>query len=176
MLPLGTVDLAAELDRLRVAELREGSEPSERSAAIERLGELPRQTARLEVALDVAEREVQAERQTGDVTPAGSLAGRIQQQHELGFELELPAVRGSSNRAALGKQAAGGLHEDHRVAGRLVAELARVRRVVAADAEDPLGAKLPIAQQGDAHCSTSRISNRRGQSLPVTKIRPVSRS
>ena len=105
-------------------------------------GAAPSKALAISLGLEVAQGQIQAQREAGDAVQrlldrnVAATAG--EQDHQFGLVMDAAPVPGQYHRLALRDDGGGGLHEDHAFAVGLVAEMGEfgdVSGVVLADAE-----------------------------------------
>src|SRR6185437_3614321 len=132
---------------------------------VEALPEVPGSTQLLRGGLEVAPRHVEADGIAEDAAQClidGDIAAAAAEgYHQLDLVVQIGGHRGIRDLAGIGYDGVGRLHEEERVlAVRIVAHLARMRRVVAADAIDAANGEGLAALDG--HRGDGRDGDRIG--------------
>src|SRR5690606_20366373 len=104
-------------------------------AVVEGLGKFPRQALLLEAILHASQGEIEAGRDADDVLRAiGAITA--DQQHDLRLVMHGPAIARQADGPRRRHDRRRWFHEHHRLLAHCIAQLRRMRRVIAADAED----------------------------------------
>ncbi len=136
-----TVDLEPDATRREVTTVRHGTDRRNRGRVIERLGDVPGQAMVLRLRLQVATRQVIADRVTEHVLERlgrrDLLAALADRDDEFHLVVQVRRARRVTHRRAVRDHCVGRLGEEaRRLARRIRSHLARVRSVIAPDAVD----------------------------------------